>query len=62
MSVDDSIIGLNRLLDLVAKGVRLHIDPKDQQGAEMKEYVEDPDMTRYPRAHDYSSGKTTVQV
>jgi hypothetical protein len=58
----DFLRGLSRLLDLVAQGVRLRLDPRDQQIVEMREYVEDPGMTRYPRADGYSSGKTTVQI
>jgi len=50
MLVDDSIRGLNMVLDLVAKGVKLCIDSKDLQVVEMKGFVEDPCMTRYPRA------------
>lgn len=46
----DFIRGLSRLLDLVAQGVRLRLDPRDQQVVEMKGYVEDLGMTRYPRA------------
>jgi hypothetical protein len=58
----DFIRGLSRLLDLVAQGVRLRLDPRDQQVVEMKGYVEALGMTRYPRADGYSSGKTTIQI
>jgi len=52
MSID-FIRGLSRLLDLIAQGVRLRFDPRDQPVMEMKGYVDDPGMTRYPRADGY---------
>jgi hypothetical protein len=58
----DFIRGLSQLRDLVAQGVRLRLDPRKQQVVEMRGYVEDPGMTRYPRADGYSSGKTAIQI
>lgn len=49
----DFIRGLSRLLDLVAQGVRLRLEPRDDPVVEMKGYVDDPGMTRYSRPDGY---------